>query len=328
MKIIRYDEYGGPEVLRVEEVPVPQAGPGEVLVRVEAAGLNFADTMQRRNASVQPTSLPAFPGGEIAGTVEAVGEGVTTIAGGSNVMAVVSGGGYAEFAVVPVGMVFPLPPGLSNYQALGLQLQGLTAYLLLKETAHMQAGKRVLVHSAAGGVGSLLVQLAKILGAGQVIATASSQEKLDLARSLGADTAVNYTDRDWPQQVKDASGGTGVDIVLDAVGGDIFRRSFECLAPFGYIINYGNASGESSIVDMRQLTMPNQSASGFYLGAYFGRPQLIEDAYGVLFSEAASGTLKVHAEEVFPLEQAAEAHRRIEGRQTTGKVFLHPGRAR
>ncbi len=172
------------------------------------------------------------------------------------------------------------------------------------------------------------MQLAKILGAEQVIATASTQEKLDLARSLGADTGVNYTDPDWPQQVKRASGGTGVDIVLDAVGGDIFRRSFECLAPFGHVINYGNASGESSIVDMWQLTVPNQSESGFYLGAYLGRPQLLQEAYGVLFSNAASGTLKVHAEEVFPLEQAAEAHRRIESRQTTGKVFLQPRRAR
>lgn len=137
VKIIRYDEFGGPEVLRVEEVPVPQAGPGEVLVRVEAAGLNFADIMQRRNAYLQPTPLPAFPGGEIAGTVEAVGEGVTTVAVGSNVMAVISGCGYAEFTVVPAGMVFPLPPGLSNYQALALQVQGLTAYLLLKEAAHV-----------------------------------------------------------------------------------------------------------------------------------------------------------------------------------------------
>ncbi len=328
MKIIRYDEFGGPEVLRVEEVPIPQAGPGQVLVRVEAAGLNFADTMQRRNAYPQPTPLPAYPGGEIAGTVEAVGEGVTTVAVGSSVMAVIAGGGYAEFAVAPAEAVFPVPPGLSNYQALAFQIQGLTAYLLLKEAAHLQTGKSVLVHSAAGGVGSLLVQLAKILGAGQVIATASSQEKLDLARSLGADTTVNYTTTDWPQQVKNASSGTGVDIVLDAVGGDIFRRSFECLASFGHIINYGNASGESSIVDVGQLLVPNQSVSGFYLGAYLGWPELLQEAYGVLFSNTARGTLTVHAEEVFPLEQAAEAHRRIEGRQTTGKVFLQPTRAR
>ena len=324
MKIIRYDEYGGPEVLRVEEVPVPQAGRGEVLVRVEAAGINFADTMQRRNASPQPTSLPAFPGGEIAGTVEAVGEGVTSVAPGSTVIAVINGGGYAEFAVVPAEMIFPLPAGLSPHQALTLQLQGLTAYVLLKEAAHVQTGQSILIHSAAGGVGSLLVQVAKILGVGRVIATASTHEKLHFTRSLGADETVNYTDAGWPKQVTDANGGKGVDIILDAVGGGIFRRSFECLAPFGHLINYGNASGESTIVDVWQLTVPNQLVSGFYLGAYLERPALLQEAYGFLFGNAASGTLKVHVGGVFPLEHAAEAHRRIEARQTTGKVVLQP----
>ena len=154
----------------------------------------------------------------------------------------------------------------------------------------------------------------------------STQEKLELAHSLGADDTVNYTDPFWSQQVKNATGGTGVNIVLDGVGGPIFQRSFECLAPFGRLINYGNSGGESSIVDVWQLTVPNQSVSGFYLGAYLGRPQLLQEAYGVLFSNAASGDLKIHVGEVFPLEQAAEAHRRIEARETTGKVFLQPGR--
>lgn len=324
MKIIRYDEYGGPEVLHVVDAPVPQVGPGEALVRVEAVGLNFADTMQRRNAYPQPTPLPAFPGGEIAGTVEAVGEVVTAVAPGHRVMAVIDGGAYAEYAIAPAGMVFPLPPGLSDGQALALQVQGLTAYLLLTEAARLRPGESVLVHSAAGGVGSLAVQLAKILGAKSVIATASSAEKLDFARSLGADDAVDYTAPDWSRQVKDASGGAGVDIVLDAVGGDIFRRSFECLGPFGRLITYGNAGGEPSVVDTRQLTVPNQSVTGFYLGGYMGRPQLIQDAYGVLLGNAVSGALMAHVGAVFPLEQAAEAHRRIEARQTTGKVILRP----
>ncbi|GAB3220913.1 quinone oxidoreductase family protein [Spirosoma arcticum] len=221
-------------------------------------------------------------------------------------------------------MVFPLPPGVSGQQALTLQVQGLTAYLLLKEAARLQPGETILIHAAAGGVGTLLVQLAKLQGAGTVIATASTDEKLALAHSLGADATINYSHADWPQQVKLASGNTGVAIILDAVGGDVFQRSLECLAPFGRLINYGNSSGNPSSVNVWQLTVPNQSVSGFYLGGYFRQPRLIEEAYGFLFSHAAGGQLNVHIGQTLPLCEAAQAHRLLESRQTTGKVVLIP----
>jgi len=325
MKQVQFHQYGEPEVLHLEEVPIPQPGPGEVLIRVEAAGINFADTMQRRNTYPQPTPLPGLPGGEITGVVEQVGTGVSSVAVGNQVVAVLpNGGGYADYAVAPASMAFPLPPGVSGQQALALQLQGLTAYLLLKKAAHLQPGETVLIHSAAGGIGTLLVQVAKLLGAGAVIATASTDEKLDLARSLGADAAINYTHIDWPQQVKQANNGAGIAIILDAVGGDIFQQSFDCLAPFGRLINYGNSSGKPSSVDVWQLTVPNQSVSGFYLGGYFGQPTLIQEAYGFLFSHTASGQLKIHIGQTLPLHEAAQAHHLLESRQTTGKVVLIP----
>ena len=214
MKVIRFHEYGGPEMLRYEDIPTPTPGPGQVLVKVKAAGVNYADAMRRQGAYLEPSPLPYVPGMEAAGTVEAVGEGVTSVAVGTSAIAIVTdGGGYAEYAVAASDQVIPLPPGLEPAQSTALIVQGLTAYLLLKDAASLQAGQSVLVHAAAGGVGTLAVQLAKLLGAGRVIATASTEEKLAQARSLGADVTVNYTQGDWPQQVIAANDGQGVNLI-------------------------------------------------------------------------------------------------------------------
>ena len=301
MKVIRFHEYGGPEVLRYEDTPLPVPEPGQVLIEVTAAGVNFADTMRRAGTYLEPTPLPYILGYEAAGTVKAVGAGVTSVSVGASVVAILTeGGGYAQYAVAASDQVVALPPGLEAAQATALIVQGMTAYLLLKDAASIQPGQSVLVHAAAGGVGTLAIQIAQLLGAGRIIATASTEDKLTLARSLGADAGVNYTQEDWPQQVMTANGGQGVDIVLEMVGGAIFARSFDALAPFGHLIAYGAAGGQMPVLEAGRLLAPNQTVSGFYLGGYFARSGAIPEALTALFTYV------------------------MQGRQTTGKVVLAP----
>jgi NADPH2:quinone reductase len=232
------------------------------------------------------------------------------------------GGGYAQYAVTPSYLAAVIPPTISAQESLALQVQGLTAYLMLKDGAKLQSGQTVLIHSAAGGVGTLLVQIAKQMGAGKIIATASNVEKLAVAKSLGADELINYTESDWVQKVKDATGGKGVDLILDGTGGEILRNSFSCLAPFGRLINFGNASGGSTSTDAFTLINDNLILQGFGLASYFGKPDLMQEAYQYLFSQAATGKLKVHIGQTFPLKDAAEAHRQMENRKTTGKIVV------
>ncbi len=325
MKSIRFHEYGGPEKLLYEDVPTPKPGPGEVLIKVQAAGVNYADAMRRQGAYLEPSPFPYIPGMEAAGPVEAVGKGVTSVAVGARAIAIVAnGGGYAEYAVAASDQVIPLPTGLEPAQSTALIVQGLTAYLILKHTAALQAGQSVLVHSAAGGVGTLAVQLAKLLGAGRVIATAGTEEKLAKARSLGADVAVNYSQNDWIQQVIAANGGQGVNLILESVGGDVFERSFEALAPFGNLVAFGASSGQLPTLNGLRLLGPNHTVSGFYLGGYFTRGAAIPEALTALMTYVMQGQLKIPEPTVFPLEQAAEAHRQLQGRKTTGKIVLAP----
>lgn len=325
MKAVRFYRYGGPEVLQVEDVPVPQARAGEVLIKVAASGVNYADTMRRWNTYLEPTPLPYTPGGEVAGTVEALGEDVGTVAVGTSVLAATpAGGGYAQYATIPAGQLIPLPPQLDPVRATAVLVQGLSAHLLLKASARLQPGESVLVQAAAGGVGTLAVQLAKRLGAGRVIAAASSSAKLELARSLGADAGVNYTHDEWPQQVLDANGGRGVDVILEMAGGPVFERNFDCLAPFGRVVVFGLASGQPTSLDPQRLLGQCQSIIGFYLGQFFAQPELIRTSLGELMEEIISDRLKLHVGHMFPLSRIAEAHRLLEGRQTTGKVVLQP----
>lgn len=326
MKKIIVNEFGGPEKLILQDVPVPSAGDGQIVIKVEASGVNFADGLQRQNKNVVPTSLPYLPGYEVAGTVTELGKGVENISLGDRVVAMLpNSGGYAEYAVTPSYLAAVIPATISVQESLALQVQDLTAYLMLKDGAKLQAGQTVLIHSAAGGVGTLLVQIAKQMGAGKVIAAASNSEKLEVAKSLGADELINYTESNWAQQVKDVTGGKGVDLILSATGGEILRNSFSCLAPFGRLIIYGSSSGSTSIEEPFSLfAMTNNILQFFGLAGYFEKPDLMHEAYQYLFSLAAAGKLKVHIGQTFPLKDAVEAHRQMENRKTTGKIVLIP----
>lgn len=316
---------GGPEVLRIEEVPDLVPGPGEVLVRVEAAGVNYADTMRRRGVYLETTPVPFVLGAEIAGTVEGLGSGVSGFAKGDRVFAAVGVGGYAEHIRVPAAQLVPMPDGLSFDQAAALPVQGLTAALLLKDAGHLVSGETVLIHAAAGGVGLIASQLAKAYGADRVIGLASSHTKRELALSIGrADAVLDYTLDRWPDAVRGAAGGRGIDLVLASTGGDVLSSSLQSLAPFGRLIVFGDAGGDGLALDAGRLLTPNQAVIGFSFGGYLGRPELIAKRLGELVGMVLSGRLSLHIGATFPLAEASEAHRLLESRASMGKIILHP----
>ena len=324
MKAVRFHKTGGPEVLTFEDVPVPTPLPHQALVRVEAAGVNFADTVRRSGGPYpQESPLPFSPGGEVAGTVETVGATVTGLKPGARVFGLCGSGGYAQFTATAADALFPIPDGVSAPEATALLVQGLTAALALKEAGRMKSGETVMVQAAAGGVGSLAVQLAKIGGA-RVIGLASSAEKRRYASDLGADVVIDYTKADWPAEVKTATGGRGVDIVLEMTGGKVFEQSIECLAPFGRSVVYGTASRQPPTLGPRVLMAGNMSVIGFFLGGYFRQRDLIGATLKELGGLVQAKRLRLFAGDTFPLAQAAEAHRRIEARETRGKVALLP----
>jgi NADPH2:quinone reductase len=308
--------------MNLEEIDTPKPGAGEVLIRVMAAGVNYADLAQRKGAYLTTTRLPLTLGMEVAGVVEALGEGVTGLPVGTRVAALV-GGGYAEYAVATAGGVIPIPSGLDFAHAAAFPLQGLTAYQLLKESARLQTGESVLVHAAAGGVGTLAVQLAKLMGAGTVIGTASTEEKLDLARELGADVGINYTEDDWVDRVRAATGGNGVQIVLEMVGGRIAQQSLQCLTPFdGRMVVFGSASGEVAQFSGRDLMNRNIAVLGYWLSPWMSRPAQIAGAMQALMGYLDTGKLRIIVGQTYPLAEAAAAHQAMAARQTTGKVVL------
>lgn len=325
MKAVRFHETGEPQVLVYEDMPDPTPADHEVVIRVEAAGVNFADVMRRRGDDYpEPSPTPFTLGVEVAGTVAAVGKDVTTLAVGMPVLAAPGAGGYAQYISVPAAMVVPLPPGLDAVRAAALMAHGLTAALVLRKAARLQPGETVLVEAAAGGVGSLAVQLAKHYGAGKVIAAASTPAKRALAEQLGADASVDYTAPDWAEQVRALTGGKGVDVILETVGGDNVAEAFKALAPFGRMIFIGQSSGKTSLIDPWKLTVPNHTLTSFYVGAYAAFPEVIQATLGELVGLVLSGQVVLQPGTVLPLSEAAQAHRLLEGRQTTGKVVLQP----
>ncbi len=321
MKAIRINETGGPEVMHLEEIETPTPGEGEVLLKVAAAGVNYADLAQRQGAYLTRTRTPMTLGVEVAGTVAALGPGVSIPAEGSRVIAFVDGG-YAEYAVAPATTVIPIPPNFDFTQAAAFPVQGLTAYQLLRESARIQPGESVLVHAAAGGVGTLAVQLAKLMGAGIVVGTASNSSKLDLIHRLGADIAINYTEAGWVEQVKNAAKGQGADIILEMVGGEIAEQSLQCLAPFGRMVVYGAASGKIVQFSGIQLMYKNQAIIGYWLTSQMRRADRIAMAAMELMQFLASGKLQIIVGQTFPLAEAAQAHQTIAERKTMGKVVL------
>jgi NADPH2:quinone reductase len=322
MKAIRIQQTGGPEVLQSEEIPTPEPREGQLLVKVSAAGVNFADIAQRRGAYLTPTRVPTVLGVEVAGTVEALGPGVSGPAVGTRVAALVSGG-YAEYAIAVPAAVIPIPNSLDFVRAAALPVQGLTAYQLLRDSARIEPGESVLVHAAAGGVGTLAVQLARLMGASQVVATAGSIEKLELARRLGADTLVNYRDADWAAQVLQATGQKGVNIILEMVGGDVTKKSLDLLTEFsGRLVIFGAASGERAEIGGAKLMQRNIAVIGYWLSPYISQSDKIGRAVGDLFGYLSAGKLEIIVGQTFPLADAAKAHIAMEGRATTGKIVL------
>ncbi|MEH7494624.1 quinone oxidoreductase family protein [Neobacillus niacini] len=324
MKAVRLQEFGGPEVLEIVEIERPVPTGREVLVEIKAIGVNYADTARREGQYVVKTPLPFIPGAEIAGVVVAVGERVTTVKPGTRVVTLIESGGYSEFALADERSLIPLPEQLDFRNAAALPLQGLSAYHVLKTMGRLEKGETVLVHAAAGGVGTLAVQLAKLFGAGKIIATASSAEKLKLARQMGADVLVNYTESNWVEQVLEATGGKGVDVALEMVGGDVFNKTLKCLATFGRLVVFGAASGQQSKMYPSSLMARNQSVIGFFLPQIMRKPELLQPSLVELLTYLGEGKLKLTIGGVFPLEDAVVVHRLLQSRKTTGKLILEP----
>jgi NADPH2:quinone reductase len=315
MRAIQVTEFGGPEVLRLVDVAAPEPGDGEVLIRVSRAGINYADTHQRRNEYLAAAQLPLIPGAEVAGVREDTGERVVAMCGT---------GGYAEYATAPEALTVPVPDDLDDGTALALLLQGLTAWHLYRTSARVQEGESVVVHAAAGGVGSLAVQLGHAMGAERVIATASSEEKRALALDLGADAAVDAAPEGLADRLVQANGGRRVDVVFEMAGGEVFEQSLSALAPFGRLVAYGNASGEANTVATGRLMRRSASVVGFWLMHLVGRPEMVAGPLADLFARAARGEVRAVVGATYPLADAAQAHTDMQARRTTGKLLLDP----
>lgn len=322
MRAIMVHETGGPEVLRLEETAAPEPGPGQLRVKVAAAGLNYIETYQRTGLYKMP--LPFTPGGEFAGTVDAVGPDVAGWSVGDRVATASGIGGYAEQALVPANKAVRVPAGVELRLAAAVLLQGMTAHYLVHSTYPLKAGETCIVTAAAGGVGLLLVQIAKRAGA-RVIGLVSSEEKAALARGAGADEVVRYTEEDFAQRARELTGGRGVDVVYDSVGKSTWEQSLDSLRPRGYAVFFGNASGPVPAIEPLALsTRGSLFMTRPTLGHYIATDEELAWRAGDLFGWMAAGELSVRVDREFPLADAADAHRAIEGRQTTGKVLIIP----
>ncbi len=322
MKAIRIHSFGEAEALSYEELPTPDPGPGQVLVRLEAAGVNFIEIYQRRGWYQRP--LPFTPGSEGAGVVEALGEGVTGVRVGDRVASQGFAGSYAEMAVAPADRVVPVPEALDTKDAAAAMLQGMTAHYLATSTFPLHPGHRCLIHAAAGGVGLLLCQFARRRGA-IVYGTTSTPEKAERAREAGAHEVILYTETDFAPEVRRLTDGKGVSVVYDSVGQTTFQGSLDALQPRGMLVLFGQASGPVPPVDLQIL---NQKGSLFVtrpsLNHYVADRKELTDRAAAVLEGVAGGTLKLAMEGSWPLERAGDAHRALESRQTSGKLLLVP----
>lgn len=322
MKAVRVHKYGGPEVLTLEEMPVPEPKAGEARVKIEAIGVNYIDVYQR--TGLYPLQTPFTLGTEGAGIVDAVGPNVTEVKKGERVGYAMIPGSYAEYAIVPAARLVPIPPNIDARSAAALMLQGMTAHYLTHSTYPLKKGETALLHAAAGGVGLLLIQIVKQLGA-TVIGTVSTEAKAKLAKEMGADHLILYTQSDFLAEVKKLTDGHGVNVVYDSVGQTTFDKSLDCLRPRGYLVLFGQSSGPVPPFDPGKLAakgslfLTRPSLAHYTLE----RSELLQRANDV-FNWTATGKLKVRIDKTFRLAEAAEAHRQLEGRKTTGKVILLP----
>lgn len=323
MRAIQMTEFGGPEVLKLTELPIPEPGPEEVLIEVARAGINFADTHTRTNSYVRRATLPLVPGGEVAGTVarSPAGGGLEA---GQRVVALVQAGGYAQYAIASAAHVWPIPDPVDEGTALALIVQGTTAWHLHRTAGRVAEGESVVVHAAAGGVGSLAVQLGHPLGAGRVIATASSASKRELALALGADAAIDPAAEGLTERLISANDGRPVDVVFEMAGGEVFDASYRALAPFGRIVAYGIASQQPNEIKTGSLLRHSRAVIGFYLFHCLERPGMFARALEDLFDRVAAGTLRAIVGGTYALSDAAQAHIDLRERRTTGKLLLDP----
>jgi NADPH2:quinone reductase len=315
MRAIEIQEFGGPEVLELRELDDPQPGEGAVVIDVTAAGVNWADTHHADNTYLAPAEVPMVPGGEVVGTTS----------DGKRVVALLGGGGYAEKAVAHPAAMWEVPAGVTDAQALALVLQGTTAWHLLRTSAALREGESVVVHAAAGGVGTLAVQLAKRFGAGRVIGVASSEVKRARAERLGADATVDSSAGDLKQALIDANGGKRVDVVLEMVGGETFAQSLSALDHFGRLVHFGQA-GRDGVpqVDPGRLMATSRGVIGFWLVHMLQRPEMLREALDDMFAAVQAGELEPIVGGEYPLAEARRAHEDIRSRTTTGKLVLTP----
>jgi NADPH2:quinone reductase len=314
MRAVQIQEFGGPEVLQVVDLPDPEPGPDELLVTVSRAGMNFADTHQRENTYLAKYEVPLVLGGEVAGTDP----------DGRRVISLLHSGGYAELAAAPRATTFPIPAAVDDGTALALLIQGLTAWHLFRTSAKIAAGESVVVISGAGGVGSLALQLAKPFGAGRVIATASTEEKRARCLELGADAAIDHATEDLTAAVLEANGGKPVDVVLEMSGGHTFDACMEALAPFGRMVAYGIASREQNELKTGRLMRKSRAVVGFWLMHCLGRREMMEEPLADLFARVERGELHPHVGATYPLTDIRRAHQDLQGRRTSGKLLLDP----
>jgi NADPH:quinone reductase len=317
MRAVRVERFGGPEVLElVEDAPEPVIGDGMTLLEVTRAGINFADTHQAEDTYLAPTTLPFIPGVEAAGTVD-----------GRRVVALLAGGGYAERAAAPLATIFTVPDGVDDGTACALVLQGTTAWHILRTSARIQPGETVVVMAAAGGVGTLAVQLARSFGAGRVVAVASTPEKRALALELGADAAVDSGAEDLTAAIRDACGGRS-DVVLEMTGGPTTAACLATLAPFGRLVIYGMASREPTApVDLGRLTVRSQGVIGFWLVHAMRDPaRLLAGPMAEMLDLVVRGELRAVVGDTYPMSEARRAHEELRARRTVGKLLLDPSR--
>ena len=329
MKAVFYRRFGDRSVLEFGDQPEPAAKTGELLIDVHRTSVNFVDIRERQGTYNKPethgghVALPHIPGLQATGVVAAAGAHSDLGWVGKKVLAYTpAGGGYAKLVVARTQFCIPIPEIPDENVFAALPNQGLTVYLMLTASTQLRTGESILIQGASGGVGSLAIQLARIMGAGLVIGTASSDKKLRFIESLGATHTVDYTKEGWTQQVLDATGGRGVDVILESVGGDIFEKNFDCLAPFGRYVLYGSTRGPGQPVPPRRLMAQAQTLTGFYLPVYLQKPEVIHSGLEYLVNAAARGDLKPVIDRTLPLCDATEAHRLLEDREVQGTILL------
>ncbi len=314
MKAIQITEFGGPEVMNLIELPEPEPGPGEVLVRITRTGVNYADTHATRNDYLAKQVLPLVPGAELVGETE----------DGQRVAAIVDSGAYAEVIAVPEAVLVPVPDEVDDEQAAGILLQGLTADAILRISANFQPGESVVVSAAAGGTGSLAVQIARSMGAGRIISLASSQEKRDLTLDLGADVALDSRSENLKDEILAANDGREVDVVLEMAGGGAFEECLRALAPFGRLVTFGIASGEQNKVKTGHLMRNSRAVIGFWIVHLMADPELSRAATERVLGAAAKGELKTVLGGTHALSDARRVHEEMAARRTAGKILLDP----